>query len=1222
MSTSCQSNNPLQRNGSDQISRQLAALSADYFQVDERSLADFILFAQAYSKNIRFYGEGASSDSSWQTFFEGDPSVPLATIANLPYQEFLDFNQSLRRFLQQGTNLSEAELAQYFALQLHLPLLLLNELGTNLQLLNEHEAIARKINQWALRQVQESVLLLRGFMLGAVSAPVSGFNDSPLDSNILLVNADNTSELLLLPRKIVERIGTDNWDELAEKIFQQFTLLDSASLSAVSALPSPYQQATDSYQQIYDALNYNLLSGAIEDLVTATKVIAEQAKLALQEVLLRDDHTPHYGLWLSFLKLYQKPQALLNQFTQRHLDFYYRDVLQIAPQAQQQERVALTFELAKKITEHKLSAGVQFKGGKDDDGVERLYQLERDFVINRGVITQLKAFHTELVANQVIPYAASKVDSLDGIALELDKESPDFSAFGPSHSASLANIGFAVADQQLLLSDGQRTININVNLSNSLNIPVASLFKAFLTVEEGWLTLSSSQLQVSKTANQLQFLIQLDGDQEAITAYSPDVHGNNFVTKLPVLRIELDASSGYFSQLNNVRFASIDLSVTVLGSRNFSLSNDFGILDTSKPFNPFGAQAKKNSHFIVGGGELFAKPLEFLELKPVWQEQIGLNSHFLAGVNGFTVSCNVEVLQQGKWQNLGINELQPFFIHASDEESKSAFFLLIIYLLSIGVKVEDFYDGNLSFTMRVFAAMFGQGLNISAPETLSEPSQDLFQENSKSGFVRFTLNDDFGHLIYPNELALSVMGKSDGFTHNLNADYQYDSEGLPKLPFTPLISEMLVNYQSETHAPEQLFHVYPFGVKQLTSVQYLLPQFNNQGELYIGLENLKPPQSIAMLFEGVDGSSNPLKNPTQLHWHYLVGDDWIGIDKNQVSDNSYALSGSGIISFELPSSANTEHAILPSGLHWLRLSVVNDIDAVVDLLAVHTQAAMAVMVDNNNAENVLNKPLPAASISKLLIPDTAVKSITQPLPAIDGKPAEATDSYDRRVSERLRHKDRAVAVWDYEQLVLQHFPEVYQVRCLNHTELCRNEQNLITAENGLKPGSVLVVPIPFIDPESAADPHRPYNRSQTLAAIDKFLRTRLSPFVFLEVQNPQIEEIKLQFDVAFMPDVIDSGFHSSLLNQALNQYLMPWAYAGNGSVSFGGQWHKSSLINFIEEQPYVDFVKDVLMLHRTDINSSDNSWLLQDKTTITASTAHSILVSHAQHRIELYVGGA
>src|SRR5690606_13311893 len=61
------------------------------------------------------------------------------------------------------------------------------------------------------------------------------------------------------------------------------------------------------------------------------------------------------------------------------------------------------------------------------------------------------------------------------------------------------------------------------------------------------------------------------------------------------------------------------------------------------------------------------------------------------------------------------------------------------------------------------------------------------------------------------------------------------------------------------------------------------------------------------------------------------------------------------------------------------------------------------------------------------------KSVQQPYPSFGGKPPESDNEFNTRVSERLRHKDRALTIWDFEHLVLQEFPKLHKAKCLNHT---------------------------------------------------------------------------------------------------------------------------------------------------------------------------------------------
>ena len=151
-------------------------------------------------------------------------------------------------------------------------------------------------------------------------------------------------------------------------------------------------------------------------------------------------------------------------------------------------------------------------------------------------------------------------------------------------------------------------------------------------------------------------------------------------------------------------------------------------------------------------------------------------------------------------------------------------------------------------------------------------------------------------------------------------------------------------------------------------------------------------------------------------------------------------------------------------------------------------------------------------------------------------------------------------MWDYEHLILEHFPKVYRVKCINHTELCRDLNYNILADNEVKPGHVLVVPIPNLKEDNVVDPLRPYTDKKTIVAIDQFLRQRMSPFVQLEVQNPKIEEVQVKFNVAFTADVADFSFYQDELSKAIVRFLTPWAYDDGVEISFGGKWHKSATL--------------------------------------------------------------
>ena len=62
--------------------------------------------------------------------------------------------------------------------------------------------------------------------------------------------------------------------------------------------------------------------------------------------------SPHLALLLAFLKIFGIAQENLNQVTKRHLDYYYKVILQLSQQPAIPDKVAVLFEPEKRLARH------------------------------------------------------------------------------------------------------------------------------------------------------------------------------------------------------------------------------------------------------------------------------------------------------------------------------------------------------------------------------------------------------------------------------------------------------------------------------------------------------------------------------------------------------------------------------------------------------------------------------------------------------------------------------------------------------------------------------------------------------------------------------------------------------------------------------------------------------------------------------------------------------
>jgi hypothetical protein len=161
-------------------------------------------------------------------------------------------------------------------------------------------------------------------------------------------------------------------------------------------------------------------------------------------------------------------------------------------------------------------------------------------------------------------------------------------------------------------------------------------------------------------------------------------------------------------------------------------------------------------------------------------------------------------------------------------------------------------------------------------------------------------------------------------------------------------------------------------------------------------------------------------------------------------------------------------------------------------------------------------PMPQTREHVLLARDLGTPGMV-PYSSFGGRETEDTTEFYQRVSERLRHKERAITIFDYERLVLESFPEVYKVECVNpagETELCdvqgttfavdsffdtRFKIELIDSGGGRLAGSdtddlstdskvLSGMIIDSIDPFFSMHSSEDYQNHLTIAGYDKFHR--------------------------------------------------------------------------------------------------------------------------------------
>jgi len=694
---------------------------------------------------------------------------------------------------------------------------------------------------------------------------------------------------------------------------------------------------------------------------------------------------------------------------------------------------------------------------------------------------------------------------------------------------------------------------------------VATCFKIDVTAATGWYSIKNygafAEPGLSSEQFQLTFEIALGVDAPALVPYNPLLHRNNFDTEFPVLRFCLNPQANIYgySLFQDLSVEEIVITSKVAEANRVVAWNQFGQLDTSKPFTPFGPLPTTNSYLVLGNYDCSRMNLTELTINIEWGDlpyaPEGFGEYYKdygKGHENDAFLARLSVLRDGRWHpSSGEGERLTRLFNGQNGQSVAA-------CRSIELDVLSWY----------------KHIDPALPE-----GQFHYDQKARGGFFRIQLAGPeaaFGHRDYP-ALLTSVLSENARASR-----FKRAPRALPPPPYTPVVNRVSFSFTATSSigpcgGQDKVFLIHPFGVEAVVSSKpwALLPAVDFDGNLFIGLSATDPTGVLTLLFHlREDSASTPAFAQQPVVWSYLACDKWRTLDASRVlSDTTDGFLSSGIVTLDLPSDIDRENSVMPPNLFWIRVSSNGNFARFCSLYSVHAQALTVTRTLAGEAASVLPQPLAAGSIKGPVTSIPGLRSVLQLLPSSGGRQQETERQQRTRTAERLRHKFRAVTPWDYERLVLEAFPEVFKVKCFP----------AMTTEGGIlpRPGSVLIVVVPRQPENSVAPVFDPMLDVIELKRIRDYLHLVSSPQVSIEVRNPTYERILIRCAVHLTPEAMrQRGLWLGCLDQTLIDYLSPWSKTGP-TPRFGWSFQSDEVEAFIRGLPYVHFVTQFSMLHLT-----------------------------------------
>ncbi|MFN8397708.1 MAG: hypothetical protein U0176_24020, partial [Bacteroidia bacterium] len=897
--------------GTGQDDRRLAALNPDHVSIAETDLVSFVHFLREYSGILAFYDQENRLAGSWQDMLDQSALLSLIDFASLNRDE------EAERFH------SELEHMQ----DLHSRGLEVDLLGSNaFKMVWEMFDRVQRL-KLATRRLEKFNAELRNLIHQNLASARRQYQD-------------------LIDSQLVGAQGQ------APAYFDQLKTLDGdwrANDTRNAPQSSRRQDFAEDLKRLTEIFMQTLqVVGLIQD--SAQKSAAADMKGG--EVL------PHVALLMGFFEMMKVAYKDLNNFSARHLNYYYQDILRLKYRGAEADKAHVVFTLAENVNNYSLEAGTRLSAGVDSSGKPRTYILDRTIGINKAQLASIKAIiHDEILPTApLLPATGLPVDtyvistapksSMGDWAQQTLRDGDRFFRPGFAISASVWHVDptHAMLKMQLdceedtfrdfidaldgkWIAKNRKPVNSKVTNADRSGY-VRTFLNAEYSIEGGaWHGLHPDRVELTvlgepqstEYLSTLVVTLLLEPGDPAITACTLPQYPEAMQQGLPVFRfLATEEHLDLYKLFSQVIVEEVELHASVLDVRSLILQNDFSLLDPNVPFQPFGPFPTLGANFYVGHQRLFDHPLEALKVNIEWYqlptEKFGFAGHYAQygfEGNNHSFMALLSILDRKQWWPKERRQALSLFQSASPPD-----------------------DGRpnpvdrLSKIRRINEVDMAR---VRLPRAKPGPRLVTYDKETLRGFLRLQLAEPvmaFGHQLYPEVLTRQI------------TEATRRKKPIPTVnqPYTPTIKSISLDYYSidrfslkrpEAQPTVMFYHVHPFGVMQMNAMVArqsitLLPKFSLGSHLYLGIENWQAQAPISILFQISDEGALDYAKPPNLTWYYLSGGQWIPLRvQEQLFDSTAGMRKSGLMGFRIEEPIDRDLKLLPNDLTWL--SCVSDI---------------------------------------------------------------------------------------------------------------------------------------------------------------------------------------------------------------------------------------------------------------------------------------------------------
>ncbi|MCM0668904.1 baseplate J/gp47 family protein [Flavobacterium tyrosinilyticum] len=1212
------------------------ALVPNPYLIDGRTEQDWLYFLTEFSKLINFYNDSNTIEGNWSPFLLKDPVFLMAYISKTNYKKlFADYKNGcleIQRLLENKKSIISNTRA-------------LNNLFDRIT------AIYQIIERWTHHMLKNSEIYdLKTYMLQEVK--------NRLSIDFWAIQSYRQYLLRLSIKNLI--LTSVSWDE-----FKSF----DKNIWYINKDKIPFWQVfgfekehpiLDEVRAVLKA-SLAILTKIGDKLFQFLETIIHHAAKEYQKLNLKKGNFPDTVLLRSFVNILKIQQDQLNGLSEKHLDFYYKNILKQTKLPAVADKAFLCATLTKPTSVYTLPAGTLFNAGVDAQKNPILFASKKNVNLNPATIASVHKLSYQDTNNA--SYNLQTIVKPTEIQLDPENKAISWETFGSDDdSLNPSLIGIAFASPMLLLREGTRTLTVTLEFDSQIDLKILQEASYFLSTQNDWLqlNLAPSNFTIDATKqNAIIIAIILDPSVAAIEPFL--VNPDGLKSDWPMMKVLFQNVP---NPQNPPKVTAITIDLKVEGVKTFQLYNDYGELSTKSPFPPFGPIPLVNANFIIGNNEILSKPLDSFTIQIDWDKRPAnfeiyykeysdylhppkkrdnsvikayriafprkqQNIAFVREFSNANFMVCFNIMQDKSWQGIKMTKIarikddQVFIPTDEVPQPVNLFDTLSVVPVNnvLSTSNSDYIYAKSSSTKTDDKAWKPN------PNIQKEPLK--YSEESTSGFIKMTLNSPqygFGSELYANVVASIALQNGYKVAHK-----QDDFIPAANIPFVPKIQTFSAQYDASVtynldgtagdyplqyfiYAPFSNYTVFDSETADKTETNVFNTEIigSSENDAAKGFPLYPSFDHNGALFIELDNlicnstlnfyfelarNSTALTDQNEIMYYYLSDSGWTNI--KPLSDQTNQFRCSGIVEIPIPADCNNNSSIMPGNKNWISIAAVGNLKSFSKTTFMQTNGFIVQRTGTMFLTDTQSPQIAANAITKTEIKIPEIGTIIQPFASFGGKAAEDKIDRNKRVSNSIKTKNRASTASDYYTLIAEKFDTVY------YSKVVTDESNNITN----------VYLVKKIASDSDSNAFTPLVTNALEIEVQKFLSANSSPFTQQNVSNFDLEyvsiNIKIQVDPNYQITLVTKN-----VNLALKKYLSPWIMNCPSEIEIGKPLIDAKVKTFVQN------IKGVLTVEKVTFSSYNidpitglQTVLKSEQENLMPNDSMTLLVSAPHHNI-------